>query len=32
MVYFYQNIEFFNDFKPFAEISKSHKIELDLTV
>ena len=32
MVSFYQNIEFFNDFKPFTEISKSRKIELDFVV
>ncbi len=32
MVCFYQNIEFFNDFKPFYEISKRRKIELDFVV
>jgi hypothetical protein len=31
-LFFYQNIEFFNDFKPFTEISKSRKIELDFVV
>ena len=32
MVSFYHNIEFFNDFKPFTEISKRRKIELDFVV
>ncbi len=32
MVSFYQNIRFFNDFKPYIESSERRKIELDLTV